>query len=407
MQNTPLLNMQQPAPQALAATKPETASGNQPAHDKLFQQQLAQRIEQKNQELRTHAKRQSNTAQQQKSATDEGAASSISADLKTEKTLDKRAPDDAPQQETLTAADLGKPDAAFSGDTQSPPVTQSILAQLQQIQPAHTPTASAVVIDSLPTDTGAIPAPALANPTADAVIADPDTNAPSGPRIGISPDSTSALAESSRSPLAGTDRAILQSESMSDAAVIATTAAEQTGTNASSEVLPGKISGTSIASLPMQLSATPAVTPAPATASQLIIQPHPGQEGWNQAIGERVMWMVGNAQQSATLMLNPPDMGPLQVVIHVHNDQADANFFSDRQEVRQALEDGMDNLRAMMKEAGINLGQANINQHHQASDFTARQPQLPTRQNEAQTAGEISTAAAPLRTTLGLVDTFA
>src|SRR5690606_18577896 len=93
--------------------------------------------------------------------------------------------------------------------------------------------------------------------------------------------------------------------------------------------------------------------------------------GWNQAIGQRVMWMVGTGQHSATLSLNPPDLGPLHIVIHVHNDRADASFFSDRQEVRQALQDGMDNLRDMMKESGINLGQASIDQRDQApSQFT-------------------------------------
>ena len=61
-------------------------------------------------------------------------------------------------------------------------------------------------------------------------------------------------------------------------------------------------------------------------ASTNVISAYPGKPGWDQAISQKVVWMVGAGEQSATLTLNPPDLGPLQVVIHVHNDQADATF---------------------------------------------------------------------------------
>lgn len=117
----------------------------------------------------------------------------------------------------------------------------------------------------------------------------------------------------------------------------------------------------------------PAFTPLTAAraAPELVIPPsasHPaarlappvGANGWDQALGQRVIWMAGNAQHSASLTLNPPDLGPLQVVLSVSDSQATANFFSTQPEVRQALEAAMPRLRDMLGSAGIELGQASV-----------------------------------------------
>jgi flagellar hook-length control protein FliK len=105
-------------------------------------------------------------------------------------------------------------------------------------------------------------------------------------------------------------------------------------------------------------SITPTLQP---TSSNNIIQAFPGKSGWDQAISQKVVWMVGASEQSATLTLNPPDLGPLQVVISVNNDKVNTTFISDSTEVRQALQDGMANLREKLSESGIQLGQANVN----------------------------------------------
>ena len=90
------------------------------------------------------------------------------------------------------------------------------------------------------------------------------------------------------------------------------------------------------------------------------LAPPVGANGWDQALGQRVIWMAGNAQHSASLTLNPPDLGPLQVVLSVSDSQATANFFSTQPEVRQALEAAMPRLRDMLESAGIELGQASV-----------------------------------------------
>jgi flagellar hook-length control protein FliK len=97
---------------------------------------------------------------------------------------------------------------------------------------------------------------------------------------------------------------------------------------------------------------------APAAGDKLA--PQVGSSGWDEALGQKVVWMTNNGQQSATLTLNPPDLGPMQVVINVNKTEADATFIASNPEVKQALEAAMPKLREMLEQAGIQLGQSNV-----------------------------------------------
>jgi len=70
--------------------------------------------------------------------------------------------------------------------------------------------------------------------------------------------------------------------------------------------------------------------------------------------------MVTQQQQTAELSLNPPGLGPLQVVLSVGNDQASAMFISQNADVRQALEAALPRLKEMMADSGISLGSTTV-----------------------------------------------
>ncbi|MDB5935504.1 MAG: hypothetical protein JWQ01_2848 [Massilia sp.] len=140
-----------------------------------------------------------------------------------------------------------------------------------------------------------------------------------------------------------------------------------------------------------------------------------GTPGWDNQVAQKIVWMVAGKEQSATLTLNPPDMGPMQVVLSVTNDQATVTFSAAQPEVRQALENAMPKLREMMGENGIALGNASVN----AGSPEQRQAQQ-GEQSRHQGGGSrfgggggdtAGTASAPrvtrLGTGTGLVDTFA
>lgn len=97
-----------------------------------------------------------------------------------------------------------------------------------------------------------------------------------------------------------------------------------------------------------------------------------GTPAWDNQVGQKVIWMVGGEEQSATLELNPPDLGPVQVVLNVSNDMASVTFSSQQLEVRQALENSLPRLREMMSESGIALGNASVNAGNDGSQQQAQ-----------------------------------
>lgn len=123
---------------------------------------------------------------------------------------------------------------------------------------------------------------------------------------------------------------------------------------ASTNEIQATIQATSISSI--------ATTPTPTTSSAVSTNANNlNLANWQYEVNQKITWMNNGDNQSATLMLNSQELGPLKVVIHINNAQADANFTSNNPQLRQVLEDGMSNLREMMKQSGIELGQANIN----------------------------------------------
>jgi flagellar hook-length control protein FliK len=145
------------------------------------------------------------------------------------------------------------------------------------------------------------------------------------------------------------------------------------------------------------------------------IQSNVGSAGWNQALGTKITWMATAGMQSASLSLNPPDLGPMQVVLNVHNQQADATFITAQPEVKQALEAAMPKLREMMDQAGIQLGQAKFRpacptiSRAGSGQQQARSgsPGSFGKEQEGDVALSGTTAASATTSGLGLVDTFA
>lgn len=172
---------------------------------------------------------------------------------------------------------------------------------------------------------------------------------------------------------------------------------------------------TAASNLQAQQMSQQALAPSAQTVAQAgssnQIMAYPGRAGWNQEISQKVVWMVGNGEQSATLTLNPPDLGPVQVVINVNNNQADAAFFSDNADVRQALEDGLEHLRESMQSSGLQLGQANINAGQQSQqsfqEMAQRQSNGTVIAPQSAIGAELPTTGMVIRESQGLVDTFA
>jgi flagellar hook-length control protein FliK len=137
---------------------------------------------------------------------------------------------------------------------------------------------------------------------------------------------------------------------------------------------------------------------------------------WNQALGNKIIWMAQDGIQTAQLDLNPPDLGPLQVVLNISNDNIDARFVSSHMEVRSAVEAAMPKLKEMMENTGLSLSGFNVSsqgtpqeQSQQQQDARNRLTQLDSGRNDKgifNAVSETSNTSTKPKAILGQVDTF-
>ncbi|MBP9712236.1 MAG: flagellar hook-length control protein FliK [Sterolibacterium sp.] len=85
-----------------------------------------------------------------------------------------------------------------------------------------------------------------------------------------------------------------------------------------------------------------------------------GTRGWEHEVGDKLVWMAGRQEQRAELVLNPPQLGRVEVSIHLKGDQASATFVAANPIVREALAEALPRLREMFADAGLSLGQAHV-----------------------------------------------
>lgn len=104
------------------------------------------------------------------------------------------------------------------------------------------------------------------------------------------------------------------------------------------------------------------VAPRPALPTTTVETPL-RQPGWDQALSERVMWVANQKFQGAEIKLNPAHLGPIEVRVQLHQDQAQISFTAQHGTAREALEAALPRLRDMFSANGYNLVDVNVSQH--------------------------------------------
>ncbi|MEJ8321587.1 flagellar hook-length control protein FliK [Kosakonia sacchari] len=106
----------------------------------------------------------------------------------------------------------------------------------------------------------------------------------------------------------------------------------------------------------------PSTTPALASAAMATgsLQAEVGTPAWQQSLGQQIAVFTRNGVHHAELRLHPEELGALQISLRVNNDQAQVHFVSESHQVRSALESAIPNLRTMLEESGISLGQSSV-----------------------------------------------
>lgn len=132
---------------------------------------------------------------------------------------------------------------------------------------------------------------------------------------------------------------------------------------------------------------------------------------WADDFSQKIVWVTSQHGQSAELRLNPPQLGPLEVLIKVSGDQATAIFTSSHAVVRDAIEQAMPKLREMLADNGIMLGNATVSDQSPREQQTRQASQQQKReggqaQMDQDTLG-VSTQVRHGHHHQGSVDTFA
>jgi flagellar hook-length control protein FliK len=104
----------------------------------------------------------------------------------------------------------------------------------------------------------------------------------------------------------------------------------------------------------------------PAAPTPMTLETPVGARGWEQGLGERVLWMLGNSIQSASLRLNPAHLGPIEIQVSVQQEQASVTFTAQHAPVREALEMSLPRLREMFVENNLQLANVDVGQRGQS-----------------------------------------
>ena len=164
---------------------------------------------------------------------------------------------------------------------------------------------------------------------------------------------------------------------------------------------------------PQTVIAPAAPAAAPLTSSAPPVQGFtiavPVQEsGWSEALSQRVTLLAGGQQTTAEIRLTPAELGPIRVSVAMEDGAANVTFSAQHSVTREAIETALPRLRELLTENGLSLGQASV------SDQSTRQGQESERTEHEGILGmselpedDEQTPAQTVRTTLGLVDTFA
>ncbi|MBI3903673.1 MAG: flagellar hook-length control protein FliK [Nitrosomonadales bacterium] len=141
------------------------------------------------------------------------------------------------------------------------------------------------------------------------------------------------------------------------------------------------------------------------------------QDKWGDEFNQKITWLATQNEQTAELHLNPPQLGPLDVVINVSGDRATALFTSPHAAVRDAVEQALPKLRDMLADNGITLGNATVSDQSSREQQQAWQMQQQkegggnssARGSDIAIPGGIQTSSTPStpRRQLGMLDTFA
>ena len=128
------------------------------------------------------------------------------------------------------------------------------------------------------------------------------------------------------------------------------------------------------------------------TVAQTATQGNPSislrQEGWSEALGQRLVAMVGEGRQEARLRLDPPELGTIGIKLVIEESGVNVQFASSTAQVRDMLVAQSDRLRFALENQGHQ--QVNVNVGSDAEGQFAQQDQASGGSTDFSASGELA-----------------
>ncbi len=169
----------------------------------------------------------------------------------------------------------------------------------------------------------------------------------------------------------------------------------------------------------MTPSPLPSVTTSstPTTAShgvhQAFIADAPGQPEWNQSLSRQIVWMSHQHIRQAEIRLNPANLGTVEVRLKMEDDNVSVAFASHHGLVRDAIEQALPRLQAMMEDQGLQLVDSQVSDQSfagaESDDRRAvvdDRPGSGTKQGDADNASGTATVTRRLTAAEAMVDYY-
>lgn len=86
------------------------------------------------------------------------------------------------------------------------------------------------------------------------------------------------------------------------------------------------------------------------------------QREFGEAVGQRVMLMLGREMQGARIELNPVDLGPMEIHLQLRGQEANVHFGAAHALTREVIEAALPRLREMLAEQGFTQVNVNVGQ---------------------------------------------
>lgn len=151
-----------------------------------------------------------------------------------------------------------------------------------------------------------------------------------------------------------------------------------------------------------QTSTTVTVPAKVIELSQSVVNPE-----WGDEFNQQIIWIGQQKIKSATIKLNPQELGPLEVSIKVVKEVATVNITTHSAPVRDLIEQALPRLRDMMAEQGINLSQVNIESNNNQRQQSPQYDEERRVDHEINDEQALATTSLTGRVSKSLIDYFA